>query len=73
MPLEYKDIKLDCGYRLDILVEDVIVVEVKAVSELTKIHEAPLLTYLKMSDCRVGLLMNFNVKLLREGIRRLIV
>ena len=73
LPIEYKDITLDCGYRLDLLVEDKVVVEVKSVNELTKVHEAQLLTYLKISGCQVGLLINFNVWRLKEGIRRLII
>ena len=73
VPIKYKDIKLDCGYRLDLLVEELIVIEVKSVSELTKIHEAQLLTYLKFSECRIGLLINFNVKVLKQGIRRIII
>ena len=73
VPIEYKDVKLDCGYRLDLLVEESVVVEVKSVETLAKIHEAQLLTYLKLSKYRVGLLINFNVKILKQGIRRIIV
>ena len=73
VPVEYRDVKLDCGYRLDLLVEESVVVEVKSVAELTKLHEAQLLTYLKISEYRVGLLMNFNVKILKQGIRRIII
>lgn len=62
---------LDCGYRLDLVVEDLVIVEVKSVSNLAPIHEAQLLSYLKMSSYNTGLLINFNVKLLREGIRRM--
>jgi len=64
--------KLDCGYRIDLLVEDKVVVEVKAVDCIGPIHEAQLLSYLKLSGCHVGLLINFNVKLLKEGIKRLV-
>ena len=71
--MKYKEVKLDCGYRLDILVEESVVVEVKSVVDFAKIHEAQLITYLKMSGCRVGLLINFNVRFLKEGIRRIIV
>lgn len=73
IPIQYKEVKLDCGYRLDLLVEEKIILEVKSVEELTKIHEAQLVTYLKLSGCQVGLLMNFNVRILRQGIRRIIV
>lgn len=67
----YKDVMLDCGYRADLIVEDQVIVEIKSVSSLTSIHEAQLLSYLKLSDCRIGLLINFNVKYLKEGIRRM--
>ena len=70
LPLEYKGINLDCGYRLDIVVEDKVVVELKCVEELTEIHEAQLLTYMKLGGFRVGLLINFYVPLLKEGIVR---
>ncbi len=73
LPIEYKNVKLDCGYRLDILVDESVIIEVKAVAELGKLHEAQLLTYLKLSKCRVGLLINFNVKILKQGVRRIIV
>ena len=71
LPVFYKDVMLDCGYRVDLLVEDQIIVEVKSVSCLAPIHEAQLLSYLKLSNCKVGLLINFNVKYLKEGIRRM--
>ena len=73
MPLIYKGVQLDCGYRLDLLVEDTVIIEIKAVEELHPIHEAQLISYLKLSGCRVGLLINFNVRLLKDGIRRLVV
>ncbi len=73
IPIEYKEIKLDCGYRLDILVEEQVILEIKAVTELTKVHEAQLVTYLKLCGCKVGLLMNFNVRYLKQGLRRIIV
>ena len=63
---------INCGYRMDLLVEDLVVVELKAVSSLEKVHEAQLLTYLKLSGKRLGILMNFNVVLLREGIKRVV-
>jgi GxxExxY protein len=72
LPLIYKDVKLDCGYRLDLLINDVVIVEVKSVERLEPIHEAQLLSYLRLADCKVGLLINFNVKLLKYGVKRLI-
>lgn len=71
LPVFYKDVMLDCGYRLDIIVEDEAIVEIKSVSQLTSIYDAQLISYLKLSGCKIGLLINFNVKLLRNGIRRL--
>jgi GxxExxY protein len=71
LPIFYKDVMLDCGYRLDLVVEDQVIVEIKSVGELAPIHEAQLLSYLKLSDYKIGLLINFNVKILKEGIRRL--
>ena len=70
MPVFYKDVMLDCGYRADLVVEDQVIVEIKSVANIASIHEAQLLSYLKLSDCKYGLLINFNVKLLKEGIRR---
>jgi GxxExxY protein len=71
-PLTYKEVRLSSGYRLDLLVGGLIVVEVKAVEVLLPVHTAQLLTYLKLSRFRLGLLINFNVPLIRDGIRRLI-
>ncbi len=70
LPLVYKDIELDCGYRLDFLVEDALVIELKSVEKLLPIHEAQLLSYLKLSGKRTGLLINFNESLVRNGIKR---
>jgi GxxExxY protein len=70
IPLVYKETKLDCGYRLDLLVEGRVVVELKAVDGLGPIHDAIVLTYLKLSGHKVGLLINFNVALLKDGIKR---
>src|SRR4051794_845455 len=70
LPVEYKGVRLDVGYRVDLLVCDVVVVEVKAVEELSKIHEAQLLTYLRLGKWPIGLLLNFNVAVLKDGIRR---
>jgi GxxExxY protein len=73
IPVVYKDVKLDCGYRLDILVSDRVILELKSVGSLAPIHDAVMLTYLKLSGHRLGLLINFNVQILRDGIRRLIL
>ena len=70
IPLVYKDTKLDCGYRLDLLIEGCIVVELKSVEALCPIHEAIILTYLKLSGYKIGLLINFNVAMLKNGVRR---
>ncbi len=70
LPVEYKGILLDCGYRLDLLVAGIVVVEIKAVEALHPIHEAQLLTYLRLGGWKVGLLINFNVEILKKGIRR---
>ena len=72
LPVIYRDVKLDCGYRLDLLVEEKVIVELKAIDRLLPIHSAQLLSYLKLSDCKVGLLINFNVKILKNGVRRII-
>jgi len=73
VPLVYKEIKLDCGFRLDLLVEKRIVVELKLVDALAPIHEAIMLTYLRLSGHTLGLLINFNVSILKEGIRSFIM
>ena len=70
LPLEYKGIRLGCSYRLDLLVSDAVVVEIKSVEALTSIHDAQLLTYLKLGGWKVGLLINFNVEVLKTGIHR---
>jgi GxxExxY protein len=70
IPVEYKGIKLDCGYRADILVDGAILLEIKAIDSLPPIHEAQLLTYLKLGGWKIGLLINFNVELLKHGLRR---
>ena len=72
LPLIYEEVKLDVGYRIDMIIENKFIVEVKSVEALTDVHLAQLLTYLRLSDCRLGLLINFNVKLLKEGVRRVI-
>jgi GxxExxY protein len=70
LPVIYKGLELDCGYRLDLIVEESVVVEVKSVQQLDPIHEAQLLTYLRLGGCKLGLLINFNVPLLKDGIKR---
>jgi len=72
LPVLYRGVKLDCGYRIDLLVENEVIVELKAVESLEPIHDAQLLSYLKLSGCEVGLLINFNVKVLKDGIRRFV-
>ncbi len=70
LPVEYKGTILDCGYRIDLLVENSVIVELKAVEEIAPIHQAELLSYMKLSGCPVGLLINFNVPVLTQGIKR---
>lgn len=71
LPVVYRGLQLDCGYRLDLLVEDKIILELKSVDRLQPIHEAQVISYLKLSGCKLGLLINFNVRLLRDGIKRI--
>ncbi len=73
LPVEYKKIRLDCGYRIDLLADERLIVELKSVDQLLKIHEAQILTYMKLSRVKVGLLINFNVDVLRRGVRRLVL
>jgi len=72
LPVIYKDVKLDCGYRMDLIVENAIVVEIKAVESLAPIHDAQVLSYLRLSGKRVGLLMNFHVRVLKDGLKRIV-
>ena len=72
LPIKYDGIKIDAGYRIDLLVEDQVIVELKTVEKIMPIHEAQLLSYLKMSNLKLGLLINFNVKLLKSGIKRIV-
>jgi len=72
LPLVYKGVALDCGYRIDVVVDECVIVELKCVSEIAPVHLAQLLTYLKLTGCPVGLLLNFKVPVLKDGIRRLI-
>jgi GxxExxY protein len=72
LPLVYEDVRLEIGYRVDILLENKLIIEIKAVDALNDVHLAQLLTYLKLSNCKLGLLINFNVLLIKNGIRRVI-
>ena len=72
MPIVYKEVKLDHGYRIDLLVERKVVIEIKTVEALTDVHTAQVLTYLKLGDYKLGLLINFNISLLKNGIKRII-
>ena len=72
MPVVYKGVRVDCGYRIDFVVDNAVVLEIKAVEGLEPIHQAQLLTYLRLSGFEVGLLMNFNARVLKDGIRRLV-
>jgi len=72
LPVVYRGVKLDCGYRLDLVVESAVVVEIKAVEKLTSVHTAQMLSYLRLSGCKVGLLINFHVQMLKNGIRRIV-
>ena len=72
LPLVYNEVTLDCGYRIDLMVENKLIIEIKAVSTLTDVHMAQILTYLKLTGCKLGLLMNFNEKLIKNGIRRVV-
>ena len=70
IPVEYKGVKLDCGYRADIIIEGTILLEIKAIDSLLPVHDAQLLTYLRLGGWKIGLLINFNVELLKHGLRR---
>lgn len=72
LPIQYKSIELRCGYRIDLLVEELVIVELKSVDQIIPIHEAQILTYLKLSNKKVGLLINFNSRLLTKGIHRFV-
>ena len=72
LPLIYEEVKLEAGYRIDLLVENKVVIELKSVEALNDVHLAQILTYLKLSDCKLGLLINFNVALIKQGIRRVV-
>ena len=72
LPMLYKEIKLDAGYRLDFLVNDKVILEIKSSEKISPIHDAQILSYVRLSGCKVGLLINFNVKLLKNGIKRFV-
>jgi GxxExxY protein len=73
LPIEYKQVKLDCAYRIDMLVDNQLIVELKIVETLLKVHDAQLLSYMKLAKMHVGILINFNVDILRKGIKRLVL
>ncbi len=73
LPVVYKEIKLDCGYRIDFLVDGRVVVELKAIEALAPIHDAIVLTYLRLSGCKIGLLINFHVEVLKDGVKRFVL
>ncbi|WP_047446018.1 GxxExxY protein [Alistipes sp. ZOR0009] len=73
LPLVYEEVKLDCGYRIDLLVDNRVIIELKTVDQFTEVHQAQILTYMKLSKIKYGLLINFNVKSLKEGIKRFIL
>ena len=73
LPLVYEEVKLEIGYRVDLMVENKVIIEIKSIDSLADIHLAQILTYLKLSGCKLGLLVNFNVKHLKEGIKRVIL
>ena len=72
LPLVYEEVKLDIGYRIDIIIENKLILEIKSVDALNDVHFAQLLTYLKLTDCKLGLLINFNVTLIKNGIKRVV-
>lgn len=73
LPVIYKDIRLDCGYRMDLVVDNKVVIEIKSTERLQPIHDAQILTYLRLSNYKIGLLMNFNTTLLKDGLRRFVL
>ena len=72
LPVSYKDVRLDCGYRMDVVVDNLVIVEIKAVESMLPIHTAQLLTYLRLANLKLGLLINFNTPQLRQGIKRVV-
>jgi GxxExxY protein len=73
LPVNYSGVKLDCGYRVDLLIDNKIIVELKSVEKLLPIHQAQLLTYMKLAEIKIGLLMNFNVRFMKNGIKRMVL
>ncbi len=73
LPLIYKEVKLDAGYRIDLMVENKVILEIKSVEAINDVHRAQLMTYLKLSGCKVGMLMNFNVTRIMDGIQRFVM
>jgi len=73
LPVKYKSIKLDCGYRVDLFIDKTIIVELKSVDKVLPVHQAQLLTYMKLSGISIGLLLNFNVKYMKHGIKRMVL
>ena len=73
LPVKYKGVRLDCGYRVDVLVEDKLIIELKSVEQMKGIHEAQLLTYMRLAGVKIGLLINFNVTKLKNGIKRFVL
>jgi GxxExxY protein len=73
LPVIYKEVRLDCGYRIDLLIENELIIELKSVEELKRIHQAQLLTYMKLAHIKKGLLINFNVQMLKDGIKRFVL
>ena len=73
LPVNYKGLKLDCGYRVDLLIDNKIIVELKSVDKILPIHQAQLLTYMKLARIKIGLLMNFNVRFMKNGIKRMVL
>jgi len=73
LPVEYKGIRLDCGYRIDLFIENSLIVELKSVDKILPIHQAQLLTYMKLANIGIGLLINFNVQYLKSGIKRMVL
>lgn len=71
LPISYKNVKLECGYRMDLVVSESLIIEIKTVEKILPIHEAQLLTYLKLTGLHTGLIVNFNVPVLKDGIRRM--
>jgi GxxExxY protein len=73
LPIVYKDVRLDCGYRMDIVIQNELIIEIKAVDRILPVHEAQMLTYLRLSRFRAGLLLNFNKVVLKDGLRRFVL